>query len=65
MIQYLLDNDASLRFTNKSGKKALDLAEEIGSAKAIQDLLRKREDERERAFEKARGGNGEDEAKAK
>ena len=39
IIRYLLDNDASLRFTNRSGKTVAGAAKEIESPKAIQELL--------------------------
>ena len=43
VVRYLLDHDASMRFTNKLGKTVLDVAKEIESPRQILILLRKRE----------------------
>lgn len=48
VIRYLLDHEASLRFTDKSGKNVARLAEAIRSPKAILQLLDEREKERDR-----------------
>ena len=41
IIEYLLDNGASLRFTDRSGMTALKLAESLESPKEIRQLLQK------------------------
>ena len=45
IIQCLLENDASLRFTNRAGKTPLALARDSGSPKEIIDILKQREKE--------------------
>ncbi len=53
VIRYLLDNDASLRFTNRAGKTVLDCAKTEKSPKAIQELLNKYKAERDRRSQDA------------
>jgi ankyrin repeat protein len=50
VIRYLLQNDASLRFTDKSGKTAVDVARELKSPKVITELLDKCSAERNHRY---------------
>ena len=53
VVRYLLENDASLRFTDKSARNVVDLAVAIKSPKAITELLNKYKEERDRRFREA------------
>lgn len=53
IVYLFLENDASLRFTNKAGKTVIDVAKEMESPKDVQRLLKKRETREERRFQEA------------
>jgi ankyrin repeat protein len=57
VIEYLLSNDASLRFTDRKGRTPAELAKQIGSPKRIRELLRKTQDERDAKYRKAMFGD--------
>ena len=56
IINYLLNNDASLRFTTMSGQTPMELAMKIDSPKEILEALRKRQDELDKAYDDAMFG---------
>ncbi len=53
IVEYLLENDASLRLTDRSGRTPLELAKQLKSPKGIIQALRKRQQERDAAFQRA------------
>jgi hypothetical protein len=53
IVGYLLDNDASLRFRDRSGKTALELAKTVQSPKEIRKLLQNKQEELEREYRRA------------
>ena len=53
VVRYLLENDASLRFTDKHGKTVVDVAKTINSPKVIQELLNKYQAKWDRRFREA------------
>lgn len=53
IIEYLLEHDASLRFKDRSGKTALELAKSMASPKKIRELLVKKEAELDRRYRRA------------
>ncbi len=48
VIRFLIENDASLRFTNRDDQTPLVLADQLKSPKAIQNILKKAQDEQSR-----------------
>lgn len=48
VIRFLIENDASLRFTNRKDQTPLALADQLKSPKAIRDILKKAQDEQAR-----------------
>jgi len=53
IVEYLLINDASLRFKDRKGRTPAQLAEQIGSPKVIRQLLSKAQEERDAKRQKA------------
>ncbi len=50
IIEYLVQNDASLSFTDKSGKDSLKLADAIKAPKEICQFLRRKQDETDAVY---------------